>query len=327
MKIPIKRLSLLLGVIAFLAGGLSSVLAMRYVPAPVSEAEYWNLVDESRRAAAELKGKTEDEVKAGLAVLLSKWQPAPSVRLGDGQVVQLDSSHIVSTLTDQKTDIDRILKIFDALQEAHQKYPSQVFTTESLVPLREILSRPEFRWQKAGANPVNDFFNWLWNKFRELLGKLFGNRDGVIEIDLSPLYFLAIIALTVVLFLVLRTVFRDFLSEVRVADENAGEELLTAEAAFAKAQNLSRGGDYRTAVRFLYLSSLLLLDERGLLRYDRSKTNREYLRSVSSSPELQQPLSEVIEVFDDVWYGYHQVDEEKFKHYSDRVEELKERKS
>jgi hypothetical protein len=323
MKIPIKRLSLLLGVIALLAGGLSSVLAMRYAPAPVSEADYWNLVDESHRAAAELKGKTEDEVKAGLAVLLSKWQSTLSVRMNDGQVVQLDNSHIVSALTDQKPDIDRILKIFDALQEAHQKYPSQVFTTESLVPLREILSRPEFQWQEAGPDPIAEFLNWLWNKLLELLGK----RDGPIEINLSPLYFLAVIALTVVLYLVLRTVFRDFLNEVRVADENTGEELLTAEAAFTKAQNLSRGGDYRTAVRFLYLSSLLLLDERGLLRYDRSKTNREYLRSVSSSPELQQPLSEVIEVFDDVWYGYHQVDEEKFKHYSDRVEELKEKKS
>jgi hypothetical protein len=233
----------------------------------------------------------------------------------------------MSMLADPEPDINHILKTFDALQAARQKYPSGVFTTENLVTLKEILSRPEFQWQEAGPDPVAEFFNWLWNKFLELLGKLSGNNDGVIEINLSPLYFLAAIALAVVLFLVLRTVFRDFINEVRVAEENTGEELLTAEAAFAKAQNLSRGGDYRTAVRFLYLSSLLLLDERGLLRYDRSKTNREYLRSVSSSPELQQPLSEVIEIFDDVWYGYHQVDEEKFKHYSDRVEELKEKKS
>jgi len=147
------------------------------------------------------------------------------------------------------------------------------------------------------------------------------------EINLSPLYFLAVIALTVVLFLIFRTLFTDFINEARTAEENIAEELLTSEAAFERAQSLSRGGDYRAAVRFLYLSSLLLLDERGLLRYDRSKTNREYLRSVSSSPELQKPLSEVIEVFDDVWYGYHQVNEEAFKHYSDRVEELKEKKS
>jgi hypothetical protein len=35
----------------------------------------------------------------------------------------------------------------------------------------------------------------------------------------------------------------------------------------------------------------------------------------------------VVDVFDNVWYGYHSVDEDSFKHYSDRVEELKEKKS
>ena len=80
-------------------------------------------------------------------------------------------------------------------------------------------------------------------------------------------------------------------------------------------------------MRYLYLSSLLLLDERGLLRYDRSKTNREYLSSLSNTPELSEPLNEVIDVFDNVWYGYHSLDEETFKHYSDRVEELKEKKN
>ena len=67
-------------------------------------------------------------------------------------------------------------------------------------------------------------------------------------------------------------------------------------------------------------------DAEELLRYDRTRTNREYLRTVSDSPELAQPLAEVIEVFDNVWYGYHEMDEASFKHYSDRVEELKEKK-
>jgi hypothetical protein len=31
-------------------------------------------------------------------------------------------------------------------------------------------------------------------------------------------------------------------------------------------------------------------------------------------------------VFDNVWYGYHSLEEESFKHYSARVEELKGKK-
>ena len=93
-----------------------------------------------------------------------------------------------------------------------------------------------------------------------------------------------------------------------------------------RAQTLSNQGDYRNAVRYLYLSSLLVLDERGLLRYDRSRTNREYLRSVSSRPELSKPLGDVIDVFDRVWYGFDSVNEEDFESYVKHVDELREKK-
>jgi hypothetical protein len=93
-----------------------------------------------------------------------------------------------------------------------------------------------------------------------------------------------------------------------------------------RAQTLSSQGDYRNAVRYLYLSSLLILDEQGLLRYDRSRTNREYLRSVSSKPQLAKPLSDVIDVFDRVWYGFEPVDEQAYRNYVEHVEELREKK-
>jgi hypothetical protein len=85
-------------------------------------------------------------------------------------------------------------------------------------------------------------------------------------------------------------------------------------------------GDYRNAIRYLYLSYLLVLDEQGVMRYDRSRTNREYLRSVSSRPELAKPLRDVIDVFDRVWYGFETVDETTYKSYVAHVEELREKK-
>ena len=93
-----------------------------------------------------------------------------------------------------------------------------------------------------------------------------------------------------------------------------------------RAQTLSGQGDYRNAIRYLYLSSLLVLDERGLLRYDRSRTNREYLRSVSSKPGLATPLRDVIDVFDRVWYGFESVDEQTYQSYLQHVDELREKK-
>jgi hypothetical protein len=77
------------------------------------------------------------------------------------------------------------------------------------------------------------------------------------------------------------------------------------------------------AVRYLYLSALLLLEERGLLRYDRSQTNREYLRGVVHRPDLAAILQEVVEVFDRVWYGFQPIDEAEVSHYTARVAELR----
>ena len=102
---------------------------------------------------------------------------------------------------------------------------------------------------------------------------------------------------------------------------DAGEPL-TAARALQQAQNLSTAGDYRNAVRYLYLASLLRLDERGLLRYDRSRTNREYLRSIDEKPELASNLKDVIDVFDEVWYGYQPLDKSSYEHFVDRVSDL-----
>jgi hypothetical protein len=110
------------------------------------------------------------------------------------------------------------------------------------------------------------------------------------------------------------------------AEEELGGEPLTAELALQRAQELSTGGDYRTAVRYLYLSSLLLLEERGLLRYDRSLTNREYLRTVAHRPELAAILREVIDVFDRVWYGFQTLNPGEYEAYVLRVETLRQQK-
>jgi hypothetical protein len=335
MRHPVSRW-LILSLLFVFAGGGSSGLAKSIdadqLPSvltrfdAISASEYWELVKESQEIISSLKESPESTIIVELSALAVRWESVSSVMLDDGREISLDNSYLVSVLSAKEPDTAYILGIFEALLAAHEKYPSQVFTTQDLDPLHEILARSEFQWKEESQNPISEFFNRMLREFFEWLNRIFGDRTISIEGSSSTLYTIAVIALGVVLFLVFRTLFVDFINEARLAEDNIAEELLTSESAFQKAQSLSRGGDYRAAVRFLYLSSLLLLDERGLLRYDRSKTNREYLRSVSNSPELEEPLSEVIEIFDEVWYGYHSLDEGAFKHYSDRVEELKDKK-
>ncbi len=333
MRSILRRFFIPLLLLFIFAGGISSALAdsPKRDPLPdrsdvISESDYWNLVKESQQVVSGLNVSPDAKIVPELVSLAGRWTAIDSVTLDSGQVITLDNSYLLSMLNATQPDIKHISDIFKALLDAHEKYPSRVFTAQDLESLHEVMARPEFQWKEAGANPLTEFLNRILNQLLAWLNKILGGRSIRIPGSPSLLYAVAVIALVVVLFFVFRTLFVDFINDARLAEENIAEELLTSESAFQKAQALSRGGDYRSAVRFLYLSSLLLLDERGVLRYDRSKTNREYLRSISNSPELEKPLSEVIEVFDEVWYGYHSLDDDTFKHYSDRVEELKEKK-
>jgi hypothetical protein len=222
------------------------------------------------------------------------------------------------------SDLDVIDGLLASLLDAHQVFPSDIFTSADIDSLHNILARPEFQWTESKPNPITEWFQKIITEINRLLNKILGGAYNALNSDVTSV--IMVILLIIVFIFVFRTLIIDFSREAKLNGENAGEEPLTSEAAFAKAQELSRGGDFRSAVRYLYLSALLIMDERGVMRYDRSKTNREYLRSVSDSPELSKPLEEVIEVFDNVWYGYHSLEEETFKHYSDRVEELKEKK-
>jgi hypothetical protein len=304
---------------------LPVIAAPSYDPTKIGEKEYWKLVQDSLDAIKRLEGLSEEETKQTLASLASQWKTANEVEV-NGQVTPVDSEYLSELMLAEQPDLEKIEGLLNSLLMAHQTYPQGVFSGAELDPLHNILSRPEFAWPEAPAtNPVTEWLQKIWTSINRWLNDLFG-RSFDISVDQNWLTLIATVLLALVFYFVFRTLFIDFSREARLHSEGSEEnEPLTSETAFEKAQRLSRGGDYRSAVRYLYLSALLIMDERGVLRYDRSKTNREYLRSVAGATELAEPLGEVIEVFDNVWYGYHSLDEDSFQHYSNRVGELKEK--
>ena len=321
MKKIFPRLALFLALAALLSSAAGSVWAARAADS-ISIEEYWNLLKDTRQAVADLKGKPQEAIRLGLDELAAQWQAIPSARLPGGEELPLDNSFIVSALQNENPDLNRLAEILDTLIASGESQAAARPGAANIESLNEILSRPEFQWKEEQPNPLDNWLQTLWDRFAAWLDKIF--PDAQIAIDPTPI---AAILLALALLYAFRGLFKDLISDARLHSEGEpGDELLTADSAFQRAQTLSRGGDYRAAVRYLYLSSLLLLDERGVLRYDRTRTNREVLRTVSDQPELAQPLSEVVEVFDNAWYGYHEVNEAQFQHYSQRVQELKEKK-
>lgn len=189
--------------------------------------------------------------------------------------------------------------------------------------LDEILSRPEYQWSN-GAEPTGpSLWDRIINQLLDFLFELLPENRAAANVISYVLAAVGIILIALVLALVLRSFLRNFAANPATAEDVEEEETISASAAQQQADHFSSSGDYRTAVRFLYLSALLSLDEHGLLRYDRSRTNREYLKSVSHRPVLADTLRLVVDVFDAVWYGYKPLDADTYTAYAQQVEYLR----
>jgi hypothetical protein len=68
------------------------------------------------------------------------------------------------------------------------------------------------------------------------------------------------------------------------------------------AEEFARDGRWRLALRALYLEILVLLHERGALRYERQRTNGEYAAELAGSP-AGEAFRQLTFAFDLAWYG------------------------
>ncbi len=217
-----------------------------------------------------------------------------------------------------------------ALRQARDTWPHPELNY-AYSPLSDILARPEFQWQEQPRSPLAELWDriiiWLLERVADLFE--IAGMTGAVTAGLFRFVFTAVFVLitAAALAYLFQGLLANFVAEAEIdADDGGFIENLTAKTALERAQTLSSSGDYRSAVRYLYLSTLLMLEERGLLRYDRSLTNHEYLGSVAHLPELFAVLYEVIDVFDRVWYGYQPLNEAEYTHYATRVAELKRQK-
>lgn len=289
--------------------------------------KYWERIGNTQQSVMELEAKPESEVRQRLNALASQWDLITAIELSDHNIIQIDSTYLATELRSASPDLKHLEKSLDALLQAHKEYPQDVFTIKDVDPLKQILARPEFQWNSGRAVEMPNWLGNLLDTISKFLDRLIFVLANLVYQGRVLLMIGAAILLLLVLFFISRTLSRSLVQDAQLAAEGSeGEGILTSKGATQRAQTLSTQGDYRNAIRYLYLSSLLVLDEQGLLRYDRSRTNREYLRSLSSHPELANPLRDVIEVFDRVWYGFESVDEQTYESYREHVEELREKK-
>jgi hypothetical protein len=235
------------------------------------------------------------------------------VTLDDGVSVSPDLSRIMAALDADPPDIsgaragiDAVVATLDLVEAGSATDPD---AAESA--LDDVLARDEFQ-----PEPAEDESQSLWQRFlgwvNDLITSFFEWLDGLLggsSGEGSPLSIaLALIGVLVIVGIVafaVRSVRESMTPGVTRLAEGSAEEHYTSAQARAEAERLFATGDYRSALRMLYLATLIRWEESGRLRFDRSLTNREVVARVTlhGDATLLEQLSPLVERFDRVWYG------------------------
>src|SRR5439155_14428171 len=100
---------------------------------------------------------------------------------------------------------------------------------------------------------------------------------------------------------------------VRLPTATHAEAEWTSAQARAAADEAAAAGDYRRAIRYRYLATMLGLDEADRLRFDRALTNLEHLGRAPAP--LRAPLRPLVLTFDRIWYGGSPASADEYRQY------------
>ncbi len=277
--------------------------------------------------AAETEAAAPTATTAEARALADRWQAIATVVLPGGEALPVQHEALAGLLRAEPLDGEAIAAQMAALRTAAARWQGPLYDEATAAAARErlddILARPAFQWQEEQPG----FWERLWQRFLRFLFDLIPFGSGAIDLANIILAVLGGAVLFAALGLAARALLRGIRPEAAAAGPDGDEPALSAAQALQQAEAHSQQGDYRSAVRYLYLSTLLLLEEHGVLRYDRARTNREYLRSVAGQPELHATLRSVVDVFDRVWYGFQPLNEADYDQYETQVRALQTRRA
>ena len=79
-----------------------------------------------------------------------------------------------------------------------------------------------------------------------------------------------------------------------------------------------KNGNYRLAIRLLYLQNLKILADRNLILWQPNKTNTDYWRELKNE-SLKQSFKNATNIFEYAWYGSHTVSSNDFSVMKDEL--------
>ncbi len=282
---------------------------------PVSLAEYMRAMS----TALDLVQQAEQQSLSARADLLTRaaglLEPITHVQT-DATTIAVNNRDLVADLKSAaQNSTQSLTPMRNRLRALRDALAPLAANEAERAQLRDIFNRPPFL---VFDNPFSaiwrEVMRWWREGTRGVGDALFSGRDWLALGGLA-------VMIGVIVFFV-RNLRRNIAAEESLPTQ--GEAVLTAREALTRAQSFVAAGDYRAAMRLLYLAALLSLDERGVLKYDPSWTNREHVHALAKHPALASALAPIVETFDRVWYGFANVTPDEFAEFRRRVQEMQE---
>lgn len=326
---------------------LSLLLALLFAAESSAAATLLNYEHRIVRAAEQIERiKTDKDYSEEGVSYIKRLLPRSEKIEFEGRETPVDNAWlylVLDSYTAEKDPQQRTARLNEAAGrlralDAHLRLAEAAPATVAGDPrdkIREILSRPAYQPEQETAvgafvkkvmRKVRGFVSEIYSALTRLLERLFGASAGSGWISKAVLGLVLAVAVIVAARFARRLRrpqtkrkrTRLVLGEEIAADGSSRE---LAEAGLAAA----RAGDFRTAVRKLYVSLLYELSERNLIELEDSATNHEYLRKVSRLAGLASPMRYLTDRFDYVWYGMFPASADDFAAYRARYEEAMER--
>jgi hypothetical protein len=285
----------------------------------ITDQEYWIRLDKSRVL---LQQARNDSVRRAslLAQVAALWDHVDAMTVGSASTfTPLDMTWLTDgLLTDpQHVDItDRLITINALLNGQNPSQVPQATLTAWTQALQRVLSDP--RYQAPTPTPTTTPSPTPTSAPPPDLSGSVGILSGILQVLLSGI---AVILLVGAGFYLVHLFARRQIALPGI--ETEADDPTTPANADTRAADKVEAGDYRRAVRYLYLSCLLSLDEQHLIQYDKALTNREHLAQLATNPALRQQMQGIVNTFERVWYGFAPVDANLYQQFRQSVEQIK----
>ena len=245
------------------------------------------------------------------------------VRLPAGRILTTDTPLLADKLVSaDPASVRQAAQQLDALDDGLVGAPVRAADPKTLRKLDEILRDPRFH---SRLIPIQPLLEWLGDLIRGLLRGILGGYGSGASVW-SVLFLLLVAA-------VIFTIARGARGRIAIDAMPPGRRGLQPDPrrqAMQRASEQAAAGDYRMALRYLFLATMLELQDCGLLQLRPGLTNRDYLQLLSEAPLPGESrgradrgaMQELIVSFDRAWYGHQAVDAEEYarcRQLSDQV--------